>query len=84
MQEEAKKEVERVKGFLPQLKLADPKGKDILKLIEAYFADAQHFYKQGKYVQAFEAAIMCWTYADAGLHLGIFTIPDELKNIFTV
>jgi hypothetical protein len=84
MQEEARREIERVKNFLPQLKLVDSQGKDIFKLVEAYYADAQHFYKQGKFVQAFEAAVMCWTYADAGLHMKIFAFPDELKKMFTV
>jgi hypothetical protein len=84
MQDEARREIECVKNFLPQLKLVNSQGEDILRLIKSYYEDAEHFYKQGKFLQAFEAAVMCWTYADAGLHMKIFTIPDGLKKVFTV
>ena len=80
----AKKEIDKVELILKELKLVDPKGNDILNLINSYFEDAKYFYNKKQFVQAFEAAVMCWTYADAGLHLKVFEINDSLKRLFTV
>ncbi len=80
----AKKEIDKVEVILKSLKLADSKGKNIMNLINSYFEDAKYFYDKKQFIQAFEAAVMCWTYADAGLHLKVFEVPDSLKRIFTV
>jgi len=79
----AKKEIDKVEIILKELKLVDSKGNDILNLINSYFEDAKYFYGKKQFVQAFEAAVMCWTYADAGLHLNVFEISDDLKKLFT-
>ena len=84
MESLAKKEIGKVDIILKELKLVDPKGKNILDLINSYFEDAKYFYSKKQYVQAFEAAVMCWTYADAGLHLKVFEVPDNLKEFFTL
>lgn len=80
----AKKEIDKVEIILKELKLVDTKGKDILSLINAYFEDAKYFYGKSQFIQAFEAAVMCWTYVDAGLHLKVFEITDNLKKFFTI
>ncbi|MBI4010431.1 MAG: DUF357 domain-containing protein [Candidatus Aenigmarchaeota archaeon] len=80
----ARKEMDKVELILKKLKLIDSKGKDILSLINSYFEDAKYFYSKKQFIQAFEAAIMCWTYADAGLHLEVFEIPEELRKLFTL
>ena len=80
----AKKEIDKVEIIIKELKLVDSKGKDILNLINSYFEDAKYFYDKKRFIQAFEAAVMCWTYADAGLHLKVFEINDGLKGLFTV
>ena len=80
----ARKEIDKVELILKDLKLVDSKGADILELITSYFKDAKYFYSKKQFVQAFEAAVMCWTYADAGLHLKVFEINDGLKKLFTV
>ncbi len=48
-----------------------------------YFKDGQHFFKKGKYLEAFEAAVIAWAYIDAGLKLEFFKVPKELKDWFT-
>ena len=80
----AKKEIDKIELIIKELKLTDSKGTNILNLINSYFEDAKYFYNKKQFVQAFEAAIMCWTYADAGLHLKVFGINDNLKRLFTV
>ena len=79
----AKKEIDKVELILKGLELADKKGEDILKLINSYFTDAKYFYNKKQFIQAFEAAVMCWTYVDAGLHLEVFSVPDNIRNLFT-
>jgi len=80
----SKKEIDKVELILKELKLVDSKGKNILNLINSYFEDAKYFYNKKQYIQAFETAVMCWTYADAGLHLKVFEIPDSLRKLFTL
>ena len=80
----AKKEIDKVELILRELKMVDSKGKAILDLINSYFEDAKYFYGKKQFVQAFEAAVMCWTYVDAGLHLKVFEINDSLKRLFTI
>jgi len=84
MENLAKKEIDKVESILKELKLVDSKGGSILKLINSYFEDAKYFYGKKQFIQAFEAAVMCWTYADAGLHLKVFEINDGLKKLFTI
>jgi hypothetical protein len=81
---EAKEEIDRVGQILKELKLTKTEGQKILELIKSYFIDAKHFYKEGKFLQAFEAAVICWAYMDAGLHLGVFEVPANLLKHFTV
>ena len=84
MENLAKKEIDKIELILKELKLVDSKGKNILDLINSYFEDAKYFYSKRQFIQAFEAAVMCWTYADAGLHLNVFEINDGLKKLFTL
>lgn len=84
VKEEAKKELDRIESIIKNLKVIDSKGEDIMKLINSYYEDAKHFYEKGKYLQSFEALVICWAYADAGLHLKVFEIPEELRRIFTI
>jgi hypothetical protein len=84
LKNEAKKEIDRVEFIMKNLKLVKPEGNEILKLINSYFEDAKHFYEKERFLQAFEAAVICWAYVDAGLHLNVFEVPENLKKIFTV
>jgi hypothetical protein len=84
VKEEAKKELDRVELIIKNLQMIDSKGEEILTLINSYHEDAKHFYEKEKYLQAFEASVICWAYADAGLHLKVFEIPKDLKKFFTV
>ncbi len=84
IQQLAEKEIGKVEIILKGLKLIDKKGEDILKLINSYFTDAKYFHDKKQFIQAFEAAVMCWTYVDAGLHLGVFSVPDNIKKLFTI
>lgn len=80
----AKKEIERVSSVINEIELADPKGNSLRQMAKYYFADGKHFLQKGKFLEAFEAAIIVWAYLDAGLHMKVFTLKNaENKGIFT-
>ncbi len=84
IQKAAKKEIERVSSVINEIELSDPKGNPLLEMARYYFADGKRFLQDGKFLEAFEAAIIVWAYLDAGLHLKVFGLKDEeKKGIFT-
>ncbi len=83
LKQEAKKEIQRIEKILQTLKLRNRKGKKLLELIKAYFQDSKYFFQKKKYLQAFEAAVICWAYVDAGLHLKVFSVGKEIRKWFT-
>lgn len=88
MQEEleaqARKEVERVDSIVENLEVLDGRSNSLLEVLASYHADCRGFLEKGKFLQALEAAFICWAYVDAGLHLGAFRVPEEMMEIFTV
>lgn len=80
----AKREMERVSSVMNEIELADPKGNSLLEMARYYFADGKHFLKAGKFLEAFEAAIIVWAYLDAGLHMKVFGLKNaKNEEIFT-
>ncbi len=80
----AKKEIGRVSSVINEIELADPKGNGLLQMAKYYFSDGKHFLEAGKFLEAFEAAIIVWAYLDAGLHLKVFVLKNaENEGIFT-
>jgi hypothetical protein len=83
MKDEAEKEIKKMQPVIDSLKLEKKEAEELFRMTVAYFNDAKYFFEKGKYVQAFEAAVIVWAYVDAGLHLGVFSIPIELSSLFT-
>ncbi len=84
LKEIAEKEINRIEEISKNLGLIDRKGEKLKELFDSYHKDAKHFFQNKKYVEAFEAAIICWAYVDAGLHLGIFRVNKKIRDWFTV
>ena len=89
LKEGARKEVAKMKEVMQTLKVvAGRKDEErvivLKKLVDSYWIDAQHFLKEEKFLQAFEAAVIVWAYVDAGMHLGVFEVSEEVKKLFTV
>jgi len=84
MKEEAEKEIKKMQPVIDSLKLQNKKAEELFKMTHAYFNDAKYFFEKGKYLQAFEAAVISWAYVDAGLHLKVFGVDKEFKKMFTV
>ncbi len=80
----AEKEIGKVDNVLKNLKMVDNSATELYNLILAYFTDAKHFLNKKDFVRAFEAAVICWAYCDAGLHLKVFFIDKQFRKYFTV
>lgn len=85
LEREAVKEVERAKEIMENIEVIDSKrAESLLKVMKSYYEDCLSFYKNEKWLQALETAYIVWAYADSGLHLGVFRVPDSMKRVFTV
>ena len=82
----AEKEISRMEKIFLKLEIVgkDKNAAEFCDFAKRYFEDGKYFYKKEKYIEAFEAAIIAWAYVDAGLKLGFFEVPKELKVNFTV
>jgi len=83
MKEEAEKEIKKMQPVVDSLNLVDKNAKELFDMTHSYFSDAKYFFEKGKFLQAFEAAVISWAYIDAGLHLGAFTVNKKFSNLFT-
>lgn len=85
MEKESRREMERIKKIMENLEVIDPqRAGSLVRVMNSYYEDCQSFYRKGKWLQSLETAFIVWAYVDAGLHLGIFKVPEELKKMFTV
>ena len=55
---------------------------DFFDMAYRYYSDAQHFYRQGDYVNAFAAVNYSHGWLDAGARIGLFKVKDS--RLFTV
>lgn len=84
LEKESRKEIERIKKIMENLEVTDAKADSLAKVLDSYYKDSQSFFKKKQHLQALETAFIVWAYVDAGLHLGVFKVPDDMKKMFTV
>lgn len=84
LKKEAWKEMGRINKIMGDLEIMDSKADGLVKVLNSYYDDAKSFFEKKQYLQALEAAFICWAYVDAGLHLNVFKVPDGMKKMFTV
>jgi len=85
IKESANKEISRMAEIFESIKVHDvEKAKEFHDFAKNYFDDGKWFFEKEKYIEAFEAAVIAWAYIDAGLKLGFFSVPKELKVNFTI
>ncbi len=84
LKELAEREINKIDAVLKNLKVIDNSALELYNLILSYFGDAKHFLNKKDFIRAFEAAVICWTYCDAGLHLKVFFIDSKFKKYFTI
>ncbi|MCL4399567.1 DUF357 domain-containing protein [Candidatus Parvarchaeota archaeon] len=56
---------------------------EFFEMAHNYYNDSYYFFKKGDVTRAFEAIVISWSYIDAGLKLGMFSLPQELHTFFT-
>lgn len=55
---------------------------EIIKMVECYLSDSQHFFKKGDYVNSFAALNYAHGWLDCGARLKVFEVTDD--SLFTV
>jgi hypothetical protein len=80
----ARREVERIEKIFAGLEVVDVKAASLKEVLDSYRRDARGFVDKGKFLEALEAAFICWAYVDAGLHLGVFRVPENMRDMFTI
>ncbi|MBR9678760.1 MAG: DUF357 domain-containing protein [Nanoarchaeota archaeon] len=85
MKNKAEKELGRVKYALKELKLTskENKAQDLLKLINSYAKDAEHFYKKGDLLECFELCSYVFGLLDSAARLG-FIDPGKARNHYKI
>jgi hypothetical protein len=58
-------------------------AKDFFDMAQRYYADAEHFRKQGDWTTAFAALNYAHGWLDAGARIGLFDV-DKDSTLFTV
>jgi len=84
MEKVCKKEIEKMEKVFKEIKIVNKDGLEIYNLALSYSNDSKHFLEKKDFLRAFEAVIISWAYIDAGLHLKLFEVPENLKSYFTI
>ncbi|RLF89880.1 hypothetical protein DRN46_04735 [Thermococci archaeon] len=84
----AEREVSRMSEIIPLVKLKKEEdvGKgamEVFEMAKGYLEDSRYFLEKGLYLEAFEAAVICWAYLDSLLRLGFIEIPEDYRELFT-
>jgi|GEM_PF-2223839 len=85
IQKAAEREMKRMHEVFKEIKNKEKteKADQFYDFALNYYKDGCYFYKEKKYIEAFEAFIISWSYVDSGLKLGFFSVPDEQRKWFT-
>ncbi len=58
-------------------------AKEFFSMAENYYKDSSFFFDKKDFLRSFEAIVISWSYIDAGIKAGFFSVPDTLKEYFT-
>ena len=72
LREETEKWLKKIKIERKKIKLSDKSKENVLKNMDAYVSDSEHFLKKGDLIRAFEAVTWAWSILELGLELEIF------------
>lgn len=82
--------LEKTRAALEKVRIAAPEpshhrklADDFLSMARAYFADANHFFAEGDYVNAFACVNYAHGWLDAGARLGLFDVGRD-DALFTL
>ena len=81
----AEREVARVNVIIEKMGITDrDRAASLMGVLTSYHQDCIGFFGKGQYLQCIETAFICWAYVDAGLHMKVFSMPEDMRDIFTV
>jgi len=83
MKKLAEKERNRVRKALNDLQVVDGKASPVMELVDSYSKDAEHFFKQGKYLEAFELFVYVFGLLDALARLKLID-PGESRKSYKI
>ena len=58
-------------------------AENFLEMAQSYFSDANHFYEEGDYVNAFACVNYAHGWLDAGARFGLFDVDSD-DRLFTL
>lgn len=68
------KEIKRVEDMIKNIVYCNVNCKEIMINMNSYFNDSKFFFEKKDFLNAFEAIIICWSYLDCLLKLGLIKI----------
>ncbi|EFD93089.1 MAG: Protein of unknown function DUF357 [Candidatus Parvarchaeum acidophilus ARMAN-5] len=85
VKERAEKEIGMMKKVFNSISLIQENdlADEFFNMAFNYFKDSEFFFEKTDYIRAFEAVVISWSYVDAGLKAGFFSVSDDLKEYFT-
>lgn len=81
--EKTRKGLEIAKIAVPERSYLYRLAEDFLRMANAYYSDALHFYQQGDFVNAFACVNYAHGWLDAGARLGLFDVAKD-ERLFTL
>ncbi|MEL9998900.1 MAG: DUF357 domain-containing protein [Thermoplasmata archaeon] len=89
-EEKIKKYLDTTSRAIGKIKVSVPENSHLKKIAEDflsmalnYYKDAEYFYNNGDYVNAFAAVNYAHGWLDAGARLGLFNVENDYK-LFTL
>ncbi len=82
----AEKELEMMKKVFKVIKIEEENDKTALSFFDMarnYFSDSEFFFEKEDYIRAFEAVVISWSYIDAGIKAGFFSVSSDFSSYFT-
>jgi hypothetical protein len=78
-----KKALKKIKITAPERSYARKIALDFLNMAKSYYDDAEHFYKNESFVNAFACVNYAHGWLDAGARLGLFDVGGD-EQLFTL
>ena len=86
LKERTEREISMMEKVFRALSVKDDENKlssEFFDMSSNYFNDSKFFMEKKDYIRAFEAIVISWAYIDAGIKVGLFEVPVDLREYFT-
>lgn len=86
LKERTEREISMMEKVFRALSVKDDENKlssEFFDMSSNYFNDSKFFMEKKDYIRAFEAIVISWAYIDAGIKIGLFEVPVDLREYFT-